>query len=572
MILPRHLSTVFSPRRPENRGGLVGWWPFADGAAQDVSGNNNYGTLSGTPPPRLVRGIVPDAGNVGYGLLFDGANSYVNVPNFNSLGMTTATVAFWIWHVSAAGNPRPIANGHTDADNSGFQFITGSTFTAQFGNGSTQGGFNTGVAFVAGRWYHVAATIDFPNNKIVGYVNAVSAATSTVPTGTNQFLSAGTAALGFGRNNVYLGDYLSGYLDDVRIYNKALTGGEVADLYLSGLSAKIDETEMSAIAVISGGGVTDAVGTSGGSSTVSGVGASIALSTGTSGGSSTVAGTALVLIPSAGTSGGSSTVSGVSISLSASTGTSGGIATSSGVGAALALSVGTSGGSATVAGVASPLDNAVGTAGGSCTVSGVSPGGGISDAVGTSGGSSTVAGIGASLSISIGTSGGISTSSGVSASLAISTGTSGGLATVSGIGASLFASVGTSGGSCSVAGIGTTGGWVGTSGGSSTVVGVSASIAVSKGTAGGSCTIIGIAGGVAATGGGRYITESEVEHSFDTVWRYKEGLNALYKHMAAVNLGRAGGLKGGPARAASMTQAQRSQSASNAAVQRWKPR
>lgn len=250
MILPRHLSTVFNPGRPVNRSGLMGWWTFDDGSAQDVSGHNNYGVLSGTPPPQLAQGIFPAVGAVGHGLLFDGANSYVNVPNFSSAGLKTITVVFSVWHFSVAGNPTIAANSQTDADNGGFQIFTGSSLLAQFGNGTSQSGFNTSALFSTGRWYRVCVTCDVPNNLATGYVNGASVVTAGAPTGA---IAAGLTTLGFGRNNVYAGNFLSGILDDVRIVSRVWSGGEAADDYFRSLKS-FDEAEMDVITVPGGGG------------------------------------------------------------------------------------------------------------------------------------------------------------------------------------------------------------------------------------------------------------------------------------------------------------------------------
>lgn len=148
----------------------------------------------------------------------------------------------------------------------------------------------------------------------------------------------------------------------------------------SGGSATVSGTGVDAI--FSTGTITDA------GPTVSGVGRALALSTGTAsvnaGPLVTAVGRSLAL--SVGTAAGSATVSGLSQTL----GESGGSATVSGVGRALALSVGTAAGSATVSGVGAAAVH--GTSGGSATVSGVGAAAVI--ATGTAGGFATVTGFG----------------------------------------------------------------------------------------------------------------------------------------------------------------------------------
>jgi hypothetical protein len=120
-----------------------------------------------------------------------------------------------------------------------------STYQAQVSNGFNIGGYNignqiisnnwTGVTPDLNKWYHVVCTRD--NNSIKLYVDGAliannSALTSTVGTtpsyGSPTFVNFG-ARIDVANNGYF--QYLQGSLDDIYIYNRAITAEEVTALY-----------------------------------------------------------------------------------------------------------------------------------------------------------------------------------------------------------------------------------------------------------------------------------------------------------------------------------------------------
>ena len=71
--------------------GLVGYWPF-NGNANDESGNNNNGTVSGAT-------LTTDRfGNANKAYSFDGTNDYISVLDNNSLDLTNQlTLSAWFF-------------------------------------------------------------------------------------------------------------------------------------------------------------------------------------------------------------------------------------------------------------------------------------------------------------------------------------------------------------------------------------------------------------------------------------------------------------------------------------------
>src|SRR3989344_3092088 len=217
--------------------GLVGHWSFdgndmAGVTAYDRSGNNNNGTLTNGP--------VRVKGKIGQGLSFDGVDDYVSVGDNDSLDITgSITVATWVRATSFGvgfneerlvfkGTGVSTANIYTlGIADSKAMF---SLHLAGFGASDCLGNspcIVSNTTLVTGRWYHVAGTYDGATIRI--YVDGQLG-------GSQSVVSTGTADA----NPVLFGsrsdgqDSLTGFLDDVRLYNRALTPAEIKRLYNMG--------------------------------------------------------------------------------------------------------------------------------------------------------------------------------------------------------------------------------------------------------------------------------------------------------------------------------------------------
>ena len=91
-----------------------------------------------------------------------------------------------------------------------------------------------GNELVKGIWWHVTMVHDGAKNII--YVNGQQVATKPVPTKLNST----NRPLCFGSNNVDGGQYFPGALDNVKIYNKALTAAEILKLFNAGTTGLTD--------------------------------------------------------------------------------------------------------------------------------------------------------------------------------------------------------------------------------------------------------------------------------------------------------------------------------------------
>ncbi|MDO8728838.1 MAG: LamG domain-containing protein [bacterium] len=229
------------------KNGLVGYWSFdgkdvAGVTALDRSGNNNNGTLTGGP----TRAI----GKIGQGLSFDGVDDVVSVTQSASINdLDTVTVSAWVYARSSGGGGcgRIVDKVNASADG-GFQFhICGSPATSYMEFDAPRWQTTNGAWITANDtlgfngWHHVAVTYDYSStaNDPKLYLDGTFIASSEFATPAGTKATGETETLNIGnRNN--LQRTWNGLIDDVRVYNRALTGDEIKRLYRIGATLKIN--------------------------------------------------------------------------------------------------------------------------------------------------------------------------------------------------------------------------------------------------------------------------------------------------------------------------------------------
>jgi hypothetical protein len=196
--------------------GLVAAYGFNQGsgtAVTDSSGTGNNGSTSGT--------TWNAAGRFGPALSFNGTTASVTVPDSTSLDLSTGmTLEAWVNPSSAGGPWRTVIFKHS----SGMVYALYSNNGANRPTGQVNilGEQNAlGSALVpANTWTHLATTYDGATLRL--YVNGTQVG-SKAQTGS---IPASTGALRIGGNAIW-GEWFAGTVDDVRIYNRALTAAEI---------------------------------------------------------------------------------------------------------------------------------------------------------------------------------------------------------------------------------------------------------------------------------------------------------------------------------------------------------
>jgi chitodextrinase len=196
--------------------GLAAAYSFDAGSgaeAADASGMGNTGAISGAG--------WTTQGRYGNALSFDGVDDWVTVNDAASLDLTTGmTLEAWLFPTALSGWQTAVLkeqSGHLAyamyANTDGGQ-PSGEVFT-------TSGSSVRGPASLPlNAWTHVAVTYD-------GAVLALYVSGTLVASGAaSGSITTTTGALRIGGNGVW-GEYFQGLIDEVRIYNRALTAGEI---------------------------------------------------------------------------------------------------------------------------------------------------------------------------------------------------------------------------------------------------------------------------------------------------------------------------------------------------------
>jgi glucose/arabinose dehydrogenase len=228
--------------------GQIAAYNFDEGSgatATDVTGNNHTGTLTNGP--------VWTAGKFGSGLSFDGVNDMVSVADSNMLDLSTGmTLSAWVFPTATSGVRDIIIKEGSNVDIYNLY--------ARNGQGNPEsnvfvGGTNrtaVGPVLTTNTWTHVAGTYDGATLKL--FLNGVQAATLSV----SGAMPASTGALRIGGNSLW-GENFLGIIDDVRVYNRALTATEIqADMNapVGGGSPPPPDTTPPVISAVGSSGIT----------------------------------------------------------------------------------------------------------------------------------------------------------------------------------------------------------------------------------------------------------------------------------------------------------------------------
>ncbi len=217
--------TTFSTASGRNNGLVAHWtfdgkdtvWTSATAATTlDKSGNGNTGTLTSM---NQSTSTVP--GKMGQGLKFDATNDYVDV----SVGQsTTFTNAMWIYPTHNDAVPNDYGTLIAQSNFNGWYYVYSTNKMSWW---FTTDHFSN-TAMTPNKWHHVAL-VNNGGNALM-YLNGVldSSTIGSAPTMSVEYIGNDSSSEAFG-----------GRIDDVRVYNRALSATEIYQLYKAGQSTAI---------------------------------------------------------------------------------------------------------------------------------------------------------------------------------------------------------------------------------------------------------------------------------------------------------------------------------------------
>ncbi len=191
--------------------------------ATDLSNNNNHGIISGASYFSKNHSA----------LSFDGTDDYVELSTSNLANIDHAlTFSAWIYH-NDNGLKNQILNKHNWDDSKGYLLALTATSQIEFrlNNGSCDWENNECSLWsepIAPRtWTHVTALLE--DSKMRLFINNIE--NSSEASFSGNILNTEVEKLTLGKVSYGLDEYLNGFLDDVRIYNRALSTTEITALY-----------------------------------------------------------------------------------------------------------------------------------------------------------------------------------------------------------------------------------------------------------------------------------------------------------------------------------------------------
>jgi len=224
--LPEEAEPEPEPVDP-GTGNLMAYYAFENNT-QDGSGNGQHGTAWGNP--QYV------SGPTGYGMAmdFDGTGDYVALPIGSAIAqMTDITIACWADFSNVGGSYQRLWDFGTSEDN--YMFVTpriGNNGELRFAIETEEvAEINiTAPATLPSGWHHVTVTIDSASMTMKLYQDGKLVAegeTSVLPSDLGE-----TNQNYLGRSQFVADAYYDGSLDEFRIYDRALSHGEIR--YLAG--------------------------------------------------------------------------------------------------------------------------------------------------------------------------------------------------------------------------------------------------------------------------------------------------------------------------------------------------
>lgn len=211
--------------------GLIGYWKMDDTSSPfNDSAGNNIGTWAG--------GVSSTAGKIGNAGNFNGSSAYADIAYSTALDFNKQRISISVWIKPNTTTTAQFIIDHGVLGSNGW----GLSLAYQVNNTITFGGHggclaNSPAILTPNAWHHVVAMGGDTNGATLFYIDGVSYAAASgncPPTYQVETIPAVNKPIQIGAtkdNSNNLSQYFNGLIDDVRVYNRALTSPELQDLY-----------------------------------------------------------------------------------------------------------------------------------------------------------------------------------------------------------------------------------------------------------------------------------------------------------------------------------------------------
>lgn len=217
--------------------GLVGYWPFS-GNADDESANSNDGNVHGAT-------LTKDRfGNSNSAYYFDG-NDYIDCGRDKSLLISTNTTNFWFRYSDTTKTMRFVGNSNSFSGEWGAQYYHHKDvgLVSGLAGGSNDSWVasvtNQNYRYADNQWHMFTSTYDAKSNILALYLDGCFVANITSQrSGFDSLVHSGNDNWVFGIHSQYITRgsgipyYLTGYLDDIYLYNRVLAPSEIQELLI----------------------------------------------------------------------------------------------------------------------------------------------------------------------------------------------------------------------------------------------------------------------------------------------------------------------------------------------------
>ncbi len=199
--------------------GLVGWWQF-NGNASDTSGSGSNATINGQSL------TIGENGQADTAYSFSGTNNMTSSAAALPIGAGARTVLAWVYATAYPTTGWGMVHSYGSAVTAGASSLSISTVGRVTFNGQSND-FNSPLVLPLNEWH------------LVGYTLSGNQASTILDTATQTNTLTTTSATTV-NPTAFIGAYIggsnrwSGAIDELRVYNRVLSAGEIQSIYNAG--------------------------------------------------------------------------------------------------------------------------------------------------------------------------------------------------------------------------------------------------------------------------------------------------------------------------------------------------